>query len=82
MKEVVVWDILPSQRLKFNGSDLGVKVQFAEEEKLGTWRKTLGIRLGLTNLSPHVEPRTRSQVVEVGSATDDHYASLTTIKGA
>ena len=29
------------------------------------------------NLSPHAEPGNRSRVVEVGGATEDHYANLT-----
>ena len=52
-----------------------MKVKFAEGGKLE--QKTLGVRLRSTNLSPRAEPRTRSRVMEVGSATDDHYANLT-----
>ena len=53
------------------------KSNLQREENRSTRRKTLGVRLRSTNLSPRAEPRTRSRVVEVGGATDDHYTNLT-----
>ena len=35
-----------------------------------------------TNLRPHADPGSRSRVVEVGSASDDHYANLTPLTAA
>ena len=49
------------------------------EGNRNTWKKTLGVRLRSTYLSPSAEPRTRSGVVEVGGATDDYYANLANV---
>ena len=50
-----------------------MKFKFAEGGKPNYLEKNPRVRLRLTNLSPSAEPRTRSQVVEVGGVTDDHY---------
>ena len=63
-------------------TDLGLKVEFAEEENQSTWRKTIGVRLRSTNLSPHAKPENQSRVVEVGGVTDDQYANLTPVRSA
>ena len=72
--------ILPSQSLIFNRwttQILAWKPNLQREENRSSRRKILGVRLRSTNLGPHGEPGTRSRVVEVGGATDDHHANLT-----
>ena len=72
--------ILPSQSLMFRRSTAQIlewKSNLQREENWNTRRKTLRIRLRWINLSPRAEPRARTQVVEMGGATDDHYANLT-----
>ena len=62
--------ILLSQKLMFNRSVaqiLAWKLNLLVEENQSTWRKTFGVRLKSTNLSPQAKPTTRSRVVEVGS---------------
>ena len=68
---------LSSQRLMFNrltAQILAWKSNLQREENRSTRRETLGVRLPDRQISAHV--RTRSRVVDVGGATDDHYANL------
>ena len=59
-----------------DGSDFSVKVEFAEGGKPEYLEKNPRSQIE-TNLSPLTEPRTRSQIVEVGGVSYDHYTNLT-----
>ena len=71
--------ILSSQGLMFNRSTAQIlewKSNLQREENRSARRKIPRSQIEIDKSQPPCEPRTRSRVIEVGGASDDHYANL------